>query len=251
MPRELLLRPQRLRHRVHDQRRIADRRQPDPEDPGSELAHQLPGRLERQPRLPRSTRAGERHQPRRLVPNERDNLRHFLLAPHERGERHGEVRVRDRPQRRKAIRSELVQRDRLGEVLQPVPAQVEHIVCDQLVGSSREQHLAAVGCAHDPAPPCAHPARRTWADRAAARPYAHRPGSAPARRQATPSPAPPPLPLPTPTRTRRTGRRPRHRPRSPSAHRTPPAKRGGGRPAPPYKPRRRARPAAPSNPRCP
>ena len=150
VPRELLLRPQRLRHRVHDQRRIADRRQPDPEDPGSELAHQLPGRLERQPRLPRSTRAGERHQPRRLVPNERDNLRHFLLAPHERGERHGEVRVRDRPQRRKAIRSELVQRDRLGEVLQPVPAQVEHIVCDQLVGSSREQHLAAVGCAHDP-----------------------------------------------------------------------------------------------------
>ena len=150
MRRQLLLRPQRLRDPLHDQGRIADRRQPDPEHPGPELAHQLSRRLERQPRLPRPARAGERYQARRVAPNERDNLRHLLLAPHKRGERDGEVRVRDRPQRRKAIGSKLVQRDRLGEVLQPVPAQVEHILGDQLAGRSREQHLAAVGGAHDP-----------------------------------------------------------------------------------------------------
>ena len=143
-------RPQRLRDRVDDQRRIAHRRQPDPEHPGAELAHQLPRRLDRQPRLPRPTRPGERHQPRRLVANERDNLRHLLLATHERGERHREVRVRDRPQRRKASGSELEQRHRFGEVLQPVPAQVEHTVGDQLAGRSREQHLAAMRRAHDP-----------------------------------------------------------------------------------------------------
>jgi hypothetical protein len=31
-----------------------------------------------------------------------------------------------------------------------MPAQVEHIVGDQFVGRAREQHLAAVRCAHDP-----------------------------------------------------------------------------------------------------
>ena len=62
----------------------------------------------------------------------------------------GQVRVRDRPQRRKALGPELVQQDLLGEVLQPMPAQVEHVLGDQLAGRSREQHLAAVGGAHDP-----------------------------------------------------------------------------------------------------
>jgi hypothetical protein len=81
--RQLLLRPQRLGDRVDDQFWISHRRQPDPEHAGAELAHQLPRRLERQSRLPRPTRAGERHDPRRLVLNERDNLRHLLLAPHE------------------------------------------------------------------------------------------------------------------------------------------------------------------------
>jgi hypothetical protein len=127
-----------------------NRRQPDPEHAGPELAHQLPRRLERQPRLPRATWTGERHEPGALVPNERENLRHLLLAPDERGKRHGQVRVRDRPQWRKAIGSELVQRDLRGEVLQPVPAQVEHVLGDQLASRAREQHLAAVGRAHDP-----------------------------------------------------------------------------------------------------
>ncbi len=31
-----------------------------------------------------------------------------------------------------------------------MPAQVEHILSDQLAGRGRQQHLAAVGCAHDP-----------------------------------------------------------------------------------------------------
>ena len=145
-----MLRPKRLRDRAEDKCRIAYRRQPDPEHPGAELSYQLSRRLERQSRLPRPTRAGERHESRCLVPNERDNLRHFVLAPHERGERHGEVRIRDRPQRRKTIGTELEQRDRFGEVLQPMLPEVEHVLGDELAGRARQQHLAAVGCAHDP-----------------------------------------------------------------------------------------------------
>jgi hypothetical protein len=48
------------------------------------------------------------------------------------------------------IGSKLKQRDRLGEILQPVLAQVEQAIGDQLAGRSREQHLAAVGRRHDP-----------------------------------------------------------------------------------------------------
>ena len=101
--RQLLGRSQRLRDRRQDQCRVAHRCQPDPEHSRAELAHQLPGRLERQPRLPGPSRPGKRHEPRRLLANERDDLPHLLLAPHERRERHGQVRVRDRPQRRKAL----------------------------------------------------------------------------------------------------------------------------------------------------
>ena len=177
--------------------------------------------------------------------------RHLLLAPHERRQRHGKVRVRDRPQRRKAIRSELVQRDRLGEVLQPVPAQVEHVLCDQLAGRSRKQHLAAVRRRHDPGR-LVHVRSDVLGriEQRLARVNAE-PRSAPAPRQATLSPAPPPSPLPTPMRTRRTVRHPRRRPRNPNALRTPPARSGGARPAPPCRPRHRGGRAAPSNPRHP
>lgn len=94
--RQLLLCPERPRDRVHDQRRIPNRRQSDPEHSGGKVAYQLPCRLDRQPRFPRPTRADESQEPRGLVPNERDNLAHLLLAPYERGKGQGEIRVRDR-----------------------------------------------------------------------------------------------------------------------------------------------------------
>ena len=46
---------------------IAKGGEPDPEDAVPELRHQLGRRLDRQPRLPRTTRAGQRHQPRAVL----------------------------------------------------------------------------------------------------------------------------------------------------------------------------------------
>ena len=64
---------------------------------------QLGRRLDRQPRLPRTARAGQRHQPRAIL-QQLDHVRHLPLPAHERRRRPRQIRVRDRLQRRKALR---------------------------------------------------------------------------------------------------------------------------------------------------
>ena len=70
------------------------------------------GGLDRQARLARAARAGQRHQPR---PREqRLDLVDLALAPDEARRRPGQVRVRDRLQRRERLLAELEEPDRLG-----------------------------------------------------------------------------------------------------------------------------------------
>ncbi len=63
---EAVLDPERLRDRLGDERRVAKRGEPDPEDACLVLGNERGGRLEREPRLARAARAGEREEPRSL-----------------------------------------------------------------------------------------------------------------------------------------------------------------------------------------
>src|SRR6266545_2566882 len=66
------------------------------------------------------------------VAEHRCHLFDFLLPAHKGGRRAWEVRVRDRLERREALRAELEDPHGLGEVLHPVLAQVRHFNVDQL-----------------------------------------------------------------------------------------------------------------------
>ena len=108
-------------------RRVADRRQPHPEDTRGEVADELRRGFDREPRLAGPARARERHEPRTLIADEGDNLRHLALAADERRHRPRQVRVRDRPQRRETAVAELEQRNRLRKVLEPVLAELADV----------------------------------------------------------------------------------------------------------------------------
>ena len=66
------------------------------------------------------------------------------LPPDERARGPRQVRVRDRLERREGAVSELEDRDRLRNVLQPVLAEIGQLDVDELRGRGREDHLAAV-----------------------------------------------------------------------------------------------------------
>ena len=128
---------------------IAQSGEPDPEDAVPELRNQLGRRLDRQPRLPRATRAGQRHQPR-AVPQQLHNVRHLPLPADERRRRPRQIRVRDRLQRRKALLAQLEDPHRLREVLHPVLAKIRQPSVDERARRLRNKHLAAVTGGGDP-----------------------------------------------------------------------------------------------------
>ena len=129
--------------RVGDERVVAERRQVDPEDAGGERRDERRGRLDRDPRLARAAGAGERDQPRAVLDPRRE-LGQLPLAADERARRPREVRVRDRLERRKALVAELEDRNRVGQVLEPVLAEVGERPLDERCGRAREDRLAAV-----------------------------------------------------------------------------------------------------------
>jgi hypothetical protein len=117
----------------------------DPEDAVPKLRYELGRGLDRQAGLPRAARTTQRHDPRAAEPL--DDLRHFPGTADERARGPREVRVRDRLQRRKALAAELVDPDRIGEVLQAVLPEIAGLSADQVARHLREQDLAAVaGC---------------------------------------------------------------------------------------------------------
>ena len=124
--------------------------EPHPEHPRPELADELGRRLDRQSRLSRAAGTGQRHEPS-AVAQQSGDFTDLPLTADERTHRPRQVGVRDRLQRREALVSELEDRHRLAEILQPMLAEVcDGDPADELLGRMREQHLAAVRRAHDP-----------------------------------------------------------------------------------------------------
>ena len=151
MLRETVLGAQRLSHRLRDEGGVAEGRQSGPEDTRLEGRYELGGGLDRKARLARAARAGQGEQAGAVLEPRRD-LGQFLVSAHERADRAGQVRVRDRLQGRETLRSKLEDRDGLGEVLEAVLAQIHHLDRGQLTRLLGEQHLAAVSGRRDPRP---------------------------------------------------------------------------------------------------
>ena len=144
---ERLLGAERLGDGLGHERGIAERGKPDPEDACFVLADERGSCFERQTGLARTARAGEREQARSLL-DPREHLRKLRLAAEEGARRTGQVRVRDRLQRRKGALAELVERDGSGDVLEPMLAELRELEVDGRRGRLRADDLAAVGRAH-------------------------------------------------------------------------------------------------------
>ena len=153
-PPGLLRYRQRGRDRLRDQRLIGDRGQLGQPGAVAIFADRGSGELERQPRLPNSTRAGDGEQARAL--QQVAELAQLRLAADESGQRVRKVvpALLQRRQRRKLDRvmkvSELEDMLRANQVLQPVQAEVDQLhtrrplVGQQLLSSPRQHHLARV-----------------------------------------------------------------------------------------------------------
>ena len=107
------------------------------------------GHLDREPRLARAARTGQRDQARPVL-EQRGQLLDLAFASDERAGRARQVRVGDRLQRREGLRPELEEPNRLVEVLEPVLAQIEHLRVHAVAGRRGEEHLPAVGCGRHP-----------------------------------------------------------------------------------------------------
>ena len=132
-----------LRNSLRHESRITQRRKGDPDNGVPEVRHELGRDLDREPRLPGSTCTGQRHEAT-TVAYEVEYLRHLALAADERAGWAREVRVRERVQRREALVAELVDRDRLRDVLEAVLAELDEIVARELASCAREDDLPSV-----------------------------------------------------------------------------------------------------------
>jgi hypothetical protein len=102
---------------------IAERRQPDPEHAGLEVADHLCCGLDRQPCFAGAARAGQGYEPVGAS-QESGEFGDLARASDEGRRRPGQVRVRDGLQRREPLGAELEDRHWIGEVLQPVLAEI-------------------------------------------------------------------------------------------------------------------------------
>ena len=93
------LTPSGLRDRLGDERRVAKRGEADPEDAGLERGHQRPRHLDSEPRLSGPARADQGDEPGAGL-DVRAHLLELALPADEGARGAGEVRVRDRPERR-------------------------------------------------------------------------------------------------------------------------------------------------------
>ena len=140
---EVVLRPQGLGDRLGDEGRIAQGSQPDPEHPGLVLGHELSSSLDRKSCLARATGARQREKAS-AVSEQCERLVDLASTADEGARRAGQVRVRDRLEWGEPLRAQLVERDRLLDVLEPVLAEVGELELDELGGRVGEDHLPAV-----------------------------------------------------------------------------------------------------------
>ena len=101
--------------------------------------------LDREPRLARAAGPGQRDETRAVL-EPRQHLEQLVVSAHERARRTRQVRVGDRLQRREGAVAELEDRDRLGDVLEPVLAEV---------GDARRRRARVSSRERTTWPPCA------------------------------------------------------------------------------------------------
>ena len=147
---EIALRADRLRDRRQRRRpgrgrsRAPTQKTPFLNSPTSSAAASIESRVFPEPPGPVSVTS-------RASRSERDDLGDLSLAADEARRGAGEVRVRDRLQRREGLLAELVDPDRLVEVLDAVLAEVaDGVAVEQVAGRLREHDLAAVAGRRDP-----------------------------------------------------------------------------------------------------
>jgi hypothetical protein len=133
------------RDRRQDERGVAHGAEVDEPDAVAEVADELGCDLEREPRLADPARAGERDEPR-AASDQLEEVGQLLLPADERLELERQVRVVQAPERRELAAAELVEVKGLGQVLQPVLAEVVQLErrVDQIARRLREENLAAV-----------------------------------------------------------------------------------------------------------
>ena len=141
---------ERLADRRHDERGVVDAAERDERDAVRELLHQLAADLEREARLAAAAGARQRHEPRVGAQEQLAHVVHLPRAADDRRRRLGQVRVRERLQRRELLREavdgKLEELDRLLEVLEHVVAELEQrrLGDDGVARRAGDQHLAAV-----------------------------------------------------------------------------------------------------------
>lgn len=106
------------------ERRVAQRRERNPEHPVGTIIARGRCRLQREPRLPGPARPRKGEQAETLSRGELQHLGELALAAEKGRRRNGEVRAVERAERRERALAELVDPLGSGEVLEPVLAQV-------------------------------------------------------------------------------------------------------------------------------
>src|SRR6187551_3441688 len=122
---------------------VSERGEPNPEDTCSVLAHEGRGGLDRESGLTCSSRSRERDKARSSL-DPRDDLGELSLTTEEGARRAREVRVRNGLERREAFLPELEERDRLGDVLEPMFPEIGQLCLDELGGRRRDDDLATM-----------------------------------------------------------------------------------------------------------
>ena len=129
--------------RLADERRVAERGEADPDGAGAEVGDERGAGLERQAGLPGAAGAGQREEPR-AAGDPREHRLELLLPADEGARRPREVRARERLERREGAVAQLEERDRRGDVLQPVLAELEERLGDEGGGRRGDEDLPAV-----------------------------------------------------------------------------------------------------------
>ena len=147
---------ERLSGDLEHELRVAERGKRGPEDAVGIVVGGFRGRLEREPGLARSGRAGQRQQAGVPACEQGRHLLEFSLPPEEGRRRNREVRPLQARQRRERLAAELVDPLRRGEILQSVFAEVAQALApDQRCGRGRDEDLPTVpgrcdaGCSVD------------------------------------------------------------------------------------------------------
>ena len=116
-----------LRDRGRDQTRVSEGRERHPEHSSGKLLGELAGGLKREARLAGPARPCKREQLDRRIGGVPDHRREFTRPPQEGCCRHRKIRPVERLERREVRRSELVETDRVGEILQPMLSEIAQL----------------------------------------------------------------------------------------------------------------------------